>query len=31
MVHSDVDYPQDREVYIIFGREDKGLPEKLLL
>ena len=29
-VHSDVDYPQDREVYIIFGREDKGLPEKLL-
>ena len=30
MVHSDVDYPQDREVYIIFGREDKGLPEKLL-
>ena len=25
MVHSDVDYPQDREVYIIFGREDKGL------
>ena len=30
MVHSDVDYPQDREVYIIFGREDKGLPEELL-
>ena len=30
MVHSDVDYSQDREVYIIFGREDKGLPEKLL-
>ncbi len=30
MVHSDVDYPQDREVYIFFGREDKGLPEKLL-
>ena len=30
MVHSDVDYPQDREVYIIFGREDNGLPEKLL-
>ena len=30
MVHSDVDYPQDREVYIIFGRDDKGLPEKLL-
>lgn len=24
MVHSDVDYPQDREVYIIFGREDKA-------
>jgi tRNA (cytidine/uridine-2'-O-)-methyltransferase len=30
MVHSDVDYPQDKDVYIIFGREDKGLPEKLL-
>ena len=30
MVHSDVDYPQDKDVYIIFGSEDKGLPEKLL-
>lgn len=29
-VHSEVDYPTDREVYLIFGREDKGLPEDLL-
>jgi tRNA (cytidine/uridine-2'-O-)-methyltransferase len=29
-VHSEAVYPQDREVYIIFGREDKGLPEDLL-
>lgn len=27
-VHSDVKYPDN--VYLIFGREDKGLPEKLL-
>ncbi len=27
-VHSDVDYPNN--AYIIFGREDKGLPEDLL-
>ncbi|MCL2019033.1 MAG: tRNA (cytidine(34)-2'-O)-methyltransferase [Oscillospiraceae bacterium] len=26
--HSDVEYPDN--VYIIFGREDKGLPEELL-
>ncbi len=29
-VHSEEQYPQDRPVYIVFGREDKGLPEKLL-
>lgn len=29
-VHSDSIYPEDKPLYIIFGREDKGLPEKLL-
>lgn len=29
-VHSDAHYPADKDVYIVFGREDKGLPEKLL-
>ena len=29
--HSDVLYPQDRDVYIMFGREDAGLPEELLV
>lgn len=29
-VHSDESYPKDKNVYLIFGREDKGLPEKLL-
>jgi len=29
-VHSEVNYPQDKNVYLIFGREDKGLPEELL-
>ena len=29
-VHSEVCYPGDRDVYLIFGREDKGLPEELL-
>ena len=29
-VHSDANYPADNDVYIVFGREDKGLPEKLL-
>jgi tRNA (cytidine/uridine-2'-O-)-methyltransferase len=29
-VHSEASYPTDRDVYIIFGREDKGLPEDLL-
>lgn len=27
-VHSDVEYPDNS--YLVFGREDKGLPEKLL-
>lgn len=27
--HSDVDYPE--EVYLMFGREDAGLPEELLI
>lgn len=29
--HSDVYYPQDCEVFLMFGREDKGLPEELLV
>lgn len=29
-VHSEVAYPADKDVYLIFGREDKGLPEDLL-
>lgn len=29
-VHSEVDFNQFDNVYLIFGREDKGLPEKLL-
>ncbi|MDO4944771.1 MAG: tRNA (cytidine(34)-2'-O)-methyltransferase [Ruminococcus sp.] len=29
-VHSETVYPEDKDVYIVFGREDKGLPEKLL-
>ncbi|SDB50001.1 tRNA (cytidine/uridine-2'-O-)-methyltransferase [Ruminococcaceae bacterium FB2012] len=29
-VHSEVRYPQDKNVFLIFGREDKGLPEELL-
>ena len=29
-VHSDVCYDPEKSVYIIFGREDKGLPEELL-
>lgn len=29
-VHSEADYPQDKNVFLIFGREDKGLPEDLL-
>ena len=29
-VHSEADYPQDKNVFLIFGREDKGLSEDLL-
>ncbi len=29
-VHSDAVYPADKEIFLIFGREDKGLPEELL-
>lgn len=29
-VHSEVKYPQDKNIYLVFGREDKGLPEELL-
>ena len=29
-VHSEISYPQDKNVFLIFGREDKGLPEELL-
>ena len=29
--HSDVCYPQDWDVYLMFGREDAGLPEELLV
>ena len=29
-VHSDVNYPVDKNVFLIFGREDQGLPEELL-
>ena len=29
-VHSEAVYPADKAVYLVFGREDKGLPEELL-
>ena len=29
--HSDAMYPQDRDIYLMFGREDAGLPEELLV
>lgn len=29
-IHSDAEYNINRDTYLIFGREDKGLPEKLL-
>jgi tRNA (cytidine/uridine-2'-O-)-methyltransferase len=29
-VHSDAEYDKNKPTYLIFGREDKGLPEKLL-
>ena len=28
--HSQIDYPDTQNTYLVFGREDKGLPEKLL-
>ncbi len=28
--HSDITYPKDTPIYLMFGREDKGLPESLL-
>ena len=29
-VHSEIEYPRDKNVFLLFGREDKGLPESLL-
>ncbi len=29
-IHSDIAYPKDKPIYLVFGREDKGLDEKLL-
>lgn len=29
--YTDVCYPENREVYLMFGREDAGLPEELLV
>ena len=29
--HSDVQYKQDQDVFLMFGREDAGLPEELLV
>ena len=29
-VHTEISYPEDRDVFLVFGREDKGLPEELL-
>lgn len=29
--HSDVQYPQDQDVFLMFGREDAGLSEELLV
>ena len=29
-VHSEAHYPENKPIYIVFGREDKGLPEELL-
>ncbi len=28
--HSDVEYPKDKDLYFIFGKESQGLPEPLL-
>lgn len=30
-VHSDIEYNPEKPVYLIFGREDAGLPESLLV
>lgn len=30
MCHSDVEYPKDKDIYLIFGKESRGLPENLL-
>lgn len=30
-IHSDVKYPTDKPVYLVFGREDQGLNESLLV
>ena len=27
-VHSQIEYPEDKNVFLVFGREDKGLPEE---
>ena len=29
-VHSEENYPKDKDVFLIFGREDKGLPESFM-
>ncbi|MCD8095221.1 MAG: tRNA (cytidine(34)-2'-O)-methyltransferase [Ruminococcus sp.] len=29
-LYSDICYPENADVYLLFGREDKGLPEELL-
>ncbi|MBR6784107.1 MAG: tRNA (uridine(34)/cytosine(34)/5-carboxymethylaminomethyluridine(34)-2'-O)-methyltransferase TrmL [Clostridia bacterium] len=28
--HSEVEYPKDRDIYLVFGKESHGLPEPLL-
>lgn len=28
--HSDVKFPADKDIYLVFGKESKGLPEELL-
>jgi tRNA (cytidine/uridine-2'-O-)-methyltransferase len=29
-IYSDVDYSQDEEIFIMFGKESKGIPEEIL-
>ena len=29
--YSDVKYPQDKDVYLIFGKESRGIEEEILL